>query len=735
MRQTDPYIRDRLHDLDDLANRLLRVLTGDGIALARKELPDNAILVARNMGPAELLEYDRTQAARRRARGGRRRPRMSRSSRARSASSRSGRRENIVSMSRERRRHHRRWRGGQRAPAADARRRAGLCRQGAARRPSGARTTASSRTSRRSRATASRSRCCHNSGLVADLPMLDDTGADGRRAVPHRTAVHDREPPAAAQGAGRALPRGACGSPATGRSSSACSMSAATRSSPIMRSAAEENPAMGFRSLRLALDRPGLLRIQIRALLHRGRRRADEDPRADGHRDLGVPRRPRLVVKQGSRAADACRRAGAVQARARRDDRSALAAVRARPPAARGRFRLDRLQRPRACSSPPPTAPTPRCRKQLRSHRAAAAPGPPAHRRYGASATTCRSPCAANSPGKPIEALALMAIGMTRLSMGPPSIGPIKEMVLGLELEPIRAVGRRGARATGADGVGIRELPASEWVARPEARRPVLRGTTAMAMALPMTSSTRSRRGSAASRRRLSSGPGARGLRAAQQGICRARAGGDADHRLSQGGRRSCRRRGTGRRPATARWREMAEAEIARARSRRSRRWSSEIRILLLPKDAADEKNVILEVRGGTGGDEAALFAGDLLRMYQRYADLQGWKVTIMEESRRRSRRLQGSDRQYLGQGRLCADEVRVRRAPRAARAGDRRLGTHPHLGGDGRGAARGRGHRHRDPRPRTSASIRCARRAPAASTSTPPTRRCASRTCRPASS
>src|SRR5690606_11741392 len=58
-----------------------------------------------------------------------------------------------------------------------------------------------------------------------------------------------------------------------------------------------------------------------------------------------------------------------------------------------------------------------------------------------------------------------------------------------------------------------------------------------------------------------------------------------------------------------------------------------EIQILLLPKDAADEKNVILEVRAGTGGDEAALFAGDLLRMYQRYADLQGWKFQLLEES------------------------------------------------------------------------------------------------------
>ncbi|MCD7061238.1 peptide chain release factor 1 [Pelagibacterium xiamenense] len=58
-----------------------------------------------------------------------------------------------------------------------------------------------------------------------------------------------------------------------------------------------------------------------------------------------------------------------------------------------------------------------------------------------------------------------------------------------------------------------------------------------------------------------------------------------------------------------------------------------EIRILLLPKDAADEKNAILEVRAGTGGDEAALFAGDLFRMYQRYAESQGWRVTLMEAS------------------------------------------------------------------------------------------------------
>ena len=58
-----------------------------------------------------------------------------------------------------------------------------------------------------------------------------------------------------------------------------------------------------------------------------------------------------------------------------------------------------------------------------------------------------------------------------------------------------------------------------------------------------------------------------------------------------------------------------------------------QLRIALLPKDAADEKSAILEVRAGTGGDEAALFAADLFRMYSRYADLKGWKTEIISAS------------------------------------------------------------------------------------------------------
>ena len=58
-----------------------------------------------------------------------------------------------------------------------------------------------------------------------------------------------------------------------------------------------------------------------------------------------------------------------------------------------------------------------------------------------------------------------------------------------------------------------------------------------------------------------------------------------------------------------------------------------ELKLLLLPKDPNDEKSVLLEIRAGTGGDEAALFAGELFRMYSRYAETQGWKVEVLESS------------------------------------------------------------------------------------------------------
>jgi peptide chain release factor 1 len=78
--------------------------------------------------------------------------------------------------------------------------------------------------------------------------------------------------------------------------------------------------------------------------------------------------------------------------------------------------------------------------------------------------------------------------------------------------------------------------------------------------------------------------------------------------------------------------RALAEEELGGLQTRRNA-LIDELKVLLLPKDPNDAKNVIVEIRGGTGGEEAALFAGDLYRMYTRYAERQGWKLEIMSLS------------------------------------------------------------------------------------------------------
>jgi len=78
--------------------------------------------------------------------------------------------------------------------------------------------------------------------------------------------------------------------------------------------------------------------------------------------------------------------------------------------------------------------------------------------------------------------------------------------------------------------------------------------------------------------------------------------------------------------------RELARDEVRQLETAKEAA-EHEIKILLLPKDPNDGKNAILEIRGGTGGDEAALFAGDLYRMYTRFAERQGWKLEVMSMS------------------------------------------------------------------------------------------------------
>src|SRR6056297_2441508 len=77
---------------------------------------------------------------------------------------------------------------------------------------------------------------------------------------------------------------------------------------------------------------------------------------------------------------------------------------------------------------------------------------------------------------------------------------------------------------------------------------------------------------------------------------------------------------------------EMAEAELGELRERLPQ-MEQAVKLALLPRDAADSRPAIVEIRPGTGGEEAALFAGELLRLYQRYAEARGWKFEVLEEA------------------------------------------------------------------------------------------------------
>lgn len=78
--------------------------------------------------------------------------------------------------------------------------------------------------------------------------------------------------------------------------------------------------------------------------------------------------------------------------------------------------------------------------------------------------------------------------------------------------------------------------------------------------------------------------------------------------------------------------RTMAKDDMERLEEEKEK-MESEIRMMLIPKDSQDEKNAILEIRAGTGGDEASLFAGDLFRMYLKYCEKKGWKVSLLSET------------------------------------------------------------------------------------------------------
>src|SRR6187397_2629131 len=259
LRSTDPYLRDRLHDLEDLGHRLMRQLVGQDHAPSREQLPDNAILIARAMGPAALLDYDRK--------------------RLRGLVLEEGTANSHVSI---------------------VARALGIADPGDAIivdgtsgsiyvRPSAEIESAYAervrfRARRQAQYLALRDLPCVtkegqpielmiNAGLVIDLPHIDDTGSAGIGLF--RTELQFM--------VGQSLPRtsdqlalyravlDAAGSkPVTFRTLDI----GGDQALPYMETVVEENPALGWRAIRLGLDRPGLLRGQIRALLRAGGGRA-----------------------------------------------------------------------------------------------------------------------------------------------------------------------------------------------------------------------------------------------------------------------------------------------------------------------------------------------------------------------------------------------------------------------------------------------------------------------------
>jgi len=433
LRQTDPYIRDRLHDLDDLANRLLRVLTGDTKVFGRHELPANAILVARNMGPAELLEYDRTKLKGVALEEGGMTAHVAIVARSLGIAV-MGQADNITSISETG--------DGIILDAQTGTIHLRPTEDVAATYQDKVRLSAK----RQERFAALKDKpsvtldgvgitLLHNSGLLADLPAIDETGATGiglfrtelqfmiasklpRLAEQVELYSHAMDMSGDRQIVFRLLDIGG------------------DKVVPYLRSATEENPAMGWRSLRLGLDRPALLRTQIRALLQAANGRP---------LDILVP-----MVTDCREFVEAKQMVNIELQRLRNSQFAAPSELRlgAMIEVPSLLFELDQLlpltDFVSIGSNDLVQFLTAADRANARVARRYDAISPPrlrafkhiadAAKRHNKPLTMC-----GELAGRQIEALALMAVGIERLSMSASSVGQIKELVLSLDLKQLRS--------------------------------------------------------------------------------------------------------------------------------------------------------------------------------------------------------------------------------------------------------------------------------------------------------
>jgi phosphotransferase system enzyme I (PtsP) len=448
LRQTDPYLRDRLHDLDDLANRLLHRLVGRDLVVERASLPENAIIVARSMGPAALLDYDRSRlrgvvleeggptshiAIVARALGI---PAVSEVENA-TAIVEPGDAIIVDGVSGEVQ--VRPKPDVEAAYAEKARLRARRQEQ-----------------YRRLRDVPAVTRDgigigLHlNAGLLVDLPHLAETGAEGVGLF--RTELQfmiaERMPSASEQQALYAAVLDAAGDlPVTFRTLDI----GGDKVLPYMQAVEEENPALGWRAIRIGLDRPGLLRSQVRALL-----------KASAGRPLKIMFPMVATCDEFERATAIVRREEAYLARHGHALPSELKlGVMVEVPsllfeideiAARADFlsvgsndlmqflfAVDRENRMVAHRFDPLSVPSLRALRLVAERSAAA----------GCPATVC-----GEIGGRPLEAMALIALGFRDLSMSPASIGPVKAMILELDVAGARALVH--AALDGGDGGSLR---------------------------------------------------------------------------------------------------------------------------------------------------------------------------------------------------------------------------------------------------------------------------------------
>ncbi len=433
LRQTDPYLRERLHDLDDLANRLLHRLVGRDLVAERGALPDNAIIVARSMGPAALLDYDRSRLRGLVLEEGGPTSHIAIVARALGIPA-VGEVANATSLT----------------EPGDP-----IIVDGAAGdvqiRPS---SDVEAAYAEKARLRARRQEqylklrdvpsvtkdgveitLQLNAGLLVDLPHLAETGAAGVGLF--RTELQfmiaERMPSGSEQQALYSAVFAETGDkPVTFRTLDI----GGDKILPYMQSVEEENPALGWRAIRIGLDRPGLLRAQVRALLKAASGRplklmfpmvatCDEFERAKkvvereknylsahGHPlpsdlKLGVMLEVPSLLFQ---LREICESADFVSL-GTNDLMQFL-------------FAVDRENRRVADRFDPLSAPMLRALSLVAEQ---------------ARASNCQATICGEIGGRPLEAMALIGLGFHSLSMSPASIGPVKAMLLDLDVAEIQA--------------------------------------------------------------------------------------------------------------------------------------------------------------------------------------------------------------------------------------------------------------------------------------------------------